>query len=407
MKKSVRFLAVFMAAVILLSSMAISSFAAASTVKSVDINIDVAPGVNMLDYDDYITINTPGVSVENSGVYVYDYYNNETIVGGEFKKCGRYNLSFCILVDSGYSWSEDMFEGVTVNGDFADFYFNDDDDSISVEYYVNLDGSVTDIDLTVDVYGEMYEWMYDRYVSFNSYGLCFNDVKFDAVNAYDAEGNEVDTFVAGDEYTIEMFFEPEYGCYFEKDEAGNFVMNSVIVNGEAVEYYIDSYNVNGYFEYIKITAHVTAKSANIIRDISIDIDENLDGVSVENIKDYVTIKTEGLDFSDSYAVDAYDYSIYEYVSVLEKGTGYYLTLYITAEEGYTLPFDECFDSITINGITDNYSSCYIFYSYEDDAYVVNLELDIDLSGSFFDQIMYLFRLILDEFRSFISELLAW
>lgn len=403
MKKFKLLLAVFMSAVILLSSMAIGSLAATSKVKSVDINVDVAPGINMSDYDEYITINTPGVSIEEDSVYVYDYcnYNYVTIVGGEFKKCGSYSLVFKLLVDSGYSWSEDMFEGAIVNGDYADCWF--DEGVLYVEYYFNFYGSVTDIDLTVDVYGEMYKSMYNRYVTFNTYGLGFNDVKFDAVNVFDAEGNEVDEFVAGEDYALEMFFEPIDECYFEKDEAGNFVMNSVTVNGKAAEYSIDSYNVNGYFEYIKITAQVTAKSANIIKDISIDIDENLAGVRVEDIKDYVTIKTEGLEFCDSYAVDAYDYSINEYVSVLEKGTGYYLNLRFVPEDGYELPFDGSFNSLTINGDDDNWSYYDVYYSHEDDAYVVNIQLEIDLTGSFFDQLMYVFRYILDSIRSLIAE----
>lgn len=407
MKKFKRFFAVFMSAVILLSSMAISSFAATSKIKSVDINVDVAPGINMSDYDEYITINTPGVSIEEDSVYVYDCYNDVTIVGGEFEKCGSYSLSFKLLVDSGYSWSKDVFEGAIVNGDYVDCWFGDDDDILYVEYYFNLYGSVTDIDLTLDVYGEMYECMYDRYIIFNSYGLCFNDVKFDAVNAYDADGNEVDEFVAGEDYTLEMFFEPENECYFEKDEAGNFVMNSVTVNGEPAEYSIDSYNVNGYFEYIKVTAQVTAKSANIIKDISFDIDENLEGVVVNDVEDYVTIKTDGLRFRDYYKAEAIDSSIYEYASVLQKGTGYYLTVYFTPEDGYFLPFDGCIDSVTINGKANEDVSCYVDYSYEEEVYIVCIEMDIDLTGTFFDQIVYCFRFILDAFRSFISELIPW
>lgn len=407
MKKFKRLLAVFMSAVILLSSMAISSLAAVSKVSSVDININVAAGINMSDYDEYITINTPGVSIEEDSVYVYDCYNDVTIVGGEFEKCGSYSLSFNLLVDSGYSWSEDMFEDVTVNGEYVYFEFSDDHKIIYVSHYIYLADSVTDIDLTVDVYGEMYEWMYDRYVSFNSYGLCFNDIKFDAVNAYDADGNEVEEFVAGEDYTLEMFFEPEYECYFEKDESGNFVMNSVTVNGKAAEYYIDSYNVNGYFEYIKITTQVTAKSAKIIKNISFDIAENLEGVTVNNVEDYITINTDGLRFRDYYKAEAIDSSIYEYASVFQKGTGYYLTVYFTPEDGYFLPFDGCIDSVTINGKANEDVSCYFDYAYEDEVYIVGVEIEVDLTGSFFDQIMYVFRFILDSIRSFIAEILPW
>ena len=204
MKKSVRILAMFMAAVVLLSSMAISSLAAASVVESVDINIDVAPGVNSSNLDEYFTINTPGVIFDASnGMKIYDDYNK--LVSGEFKKCSSYYFVFYLVPDSGYSWTEnfELFDGVTINGNYADSYYiydeYKDDYILEVNYYVEFNDSVTDIDLTLDVYGEMNKWMYNRYVIFNSYGLVFNDVKFDAVNVYDADGNDVDTFVAGED----------------------------------------------------------------------------------------------------------------------------------------------------------------------------------------------------------------
>ena len=418
MKKSVRILAMFMAAVVLLSSMAISAFAA-SAVSSVDIDIDIAPGVNATDYDEYFTINTPGVSVSDYfsdyDFIIYDDYGN--YVTDKFEIGNGYNVEFLLKVNPGYTWpsSEFEFSGVVINDEYANYYFYYDESIdatfVEVSYYTELTGPISDVDLTVDVYGEMSESMYDRYITVNSSGLYYYYGNFDAVNAYDAEGNDVESFVAGEDYTIEMFFEPRTECYFEKDESGNFVMNSVTVNGEAAEYYVGSYNVNGYYEYIKVVAKVTAKTAKFIKEVSFDIDTDLDGVKVEDWEDYITIKTEGLKFEnylDDPAVYAYN-SFDELVDTFRKGEVYELYIYFTPEEGYFFPFDEYVESVTVNG-TEYYDSYYFdYYTAADgtDIYYICFEMSVDMSGNFFDQIIYFFRTLFDIIRSFFTELFVW
>lgn len=418
MKKSVRILAMFMTAVVLLSSMAISSFAA-TAISSVDIDIDVAPGVNATDYDEYFTINTPGVRVSdyfsNYDLIISDNYGN--YVEGEFETGNGYSFEFLLALDPGYILpnSEFEFAGVVINGDYAEYnlYYDSTIDVtfIEVYYYIELSGPVSKVDLTVDVYGEMSEYMYDRYVTLNSSGLYFYYGNFEAVNAYDAEGNDVETFVAGEDYTIEMFFEPRYGCYFEKDESGNFVMDSVTVNGEAAEYYVGSYNVNGYYEYIKVVAKVTAKTAKFIKEVSFDIDTDLDGVNVEDWEDYITIKTEGLKFENYLgdpAVYAYN-SFDEPVDTFRNGEVYELYIYFTPEEGYFFPFDEYIESVTVNGTTDYDSYYFDYYTADDgtDIYYIGIVMSVDMSGNFFDQIVYFFRTLFDMIRSFFTEIFPW
>ncbi len=416
MKKVKRFLAVFMSAVILLGTMAFSSFAA-SGIQSVDISLDVAPGVDISDWEEYLTLNTSGVKVIDS----FDSYqflvfdSNYNLADGEFEIGNDYYFEFMLELEEGYRLpgSEFEFEGVTINGEGAEYYLwyedtADGNDVIYVCYYISIGGPISEIDLTVDVYGDMIKSNYYRFIKMNSNGMYFYYGNFHPINIIDSEGNSVDVFVSGETYTLEIFFEPKENCNFAKDSTGAFALESVTVNGEDAEYYIDSYTTNGYYEYVKIVTQVTAKTPSYINSIAIGIDTDLTDVSVGDWEDYVTIHTEGIVFEDYlgdpavWAVNATGDS----VETFKKGDVYNLYICFRAEDGYFFPGDETFDSLMVNGEENGnyYFSSYIASDGEE-IYYLCIENYVDLVGdSFIDQIIYFFRMLFYNISSFFSGL---
>lgn len=417
MKKVKRILAVIMSAVVLLCSMSIGSFAA-SGIQSVDISMNVGSGVDVENWQSYLTVNTSGVKVIDSEdsyrFFVFDGDYSQT--QGEFETGGEYFFEFALEVEDGYCLpdSEFEFDGVTINGESAEYYLWYEDlpngnDVIFVYYYLALVGPVSVIDLSIDVYNGMTKANYYEYIDLNSNGLYFYYGNFHPVNIIDSEGNSVDVFESGEEYTVEIFFEPKDGCYFAKDDTGAFVMDSVTVNGEDADFYIDSYTTNGYYEYIKVVAKVTAKTRNCIEKVALGIDENLVNVDVADWEDYVTIYTDGLVFEDylgdpaAWAVDSQG----NYVDTFEKGDIYTLYICFRADEGYFISqANETFDSLKING--EEYGNYYFSdYIAEDGKYIyyVCVEQTVDLVGDgFFDRLIYSIKTMLNNIRMFFEEL---
>ncbi len=414
MKKFKSFLAVFMSAVILLCVMPINSFAA-NGIQSVDLELDIAPGVNIADWEDYLTVNTTGIEIEREDDYVgfFVYDENYLSTEGEFEVGGEYYFEIYFTADKGYVFpdSEYEFDGAFVNGKEANFYFFEDESGnigLAVGYYYPLNGALPVVDLTVDLYGEWTTSMYYDYIDINNKGFYFYYGNTYPVKGYDAEGNEVDTFEAGETYTLEIFLEPREDCYFSKDDSGAYFMESVTVNGEDAEYYIGAYTTNDDYEFIKVTCQVTAKEAKFINDISINLDTDLDGVNVNDWADYITIKTDGIVFEDYlgdpavWATDRFG----NYVEKYSKGNIYSICICLRPEEGYFFPLDDVVESVTING-DSNYNYYIDSYTAEDGTEItyICIETEVDLVGDgFFDQLIYFFKTLFEDIRNFFLNL---
>ena len=406
MKKTKRFLAVLVSVFVLVSMLPFAA-SAANVISNVEIQLNIGPGVNAEDYNDYFSVNTDGFETfgEESGSEMIVFDEDGYYVYDEFEMGGTYSFAICLVTKNGYSLpgSEFEFQGVTVNGGEAEYYIESleyDDTVIEVLIVyadITIGGNISDIDLEAAVYGDMPVSEYYRYITVNSQGVDFVTNSNSPVKAFDSEGNEViGNFKTGEEYTLEIYLEPKNICTFEKNESGEFALSSVTVNGEDAVYTVDSYTTNAYYEYIKIVTTVTAKEAKYITSVEFEIKEELDGVAVENWEDYITIKTEGLRFESYlgdpavFVDDSYGYA----VDTFKDGEIYYMYVYFSAEDGYFFPYDEVLESVTVNG--EDYSDSYYFGSYtaEDGTYIYFLcvEMEVDLVGDgFFARLSYFFR----------------
>ncbi|MBO5360318.1 MAG: hypothetical protein J6B25_05680 [Clostridia bacterium] len=409
MKKFKRLLAVFMSAVILLCIMPISSFAAQG-IRAVETQLNVSPGTDINNWDEYFTVNTAGVEVASFLVFDDSYGVADEI----FEIGDDYYLEIVLCTTDGYAFpdSEFEFEGAFINGEEAQWYLISEEDGsnyIVIEYIYNLGGSISAVDLALDIYGDMAAGSFYEYITINSNGIDFYYGNYHPIKVYDAEGNDVDYFASENSYTFEIFLEPKEDCWFNKDDSGSFAMESVTVNGEAVEYYIDSYTSNGYYEYIKIVAQITAKTSNYIKDVSFDIDADLVGVDVNNWESFITIHTPGLIF-ENYLDDPAVWAVNskgDYVDTLEKGDIYTLYICFRADEGYFISqANETFDSLKING--EEYGNYYFSdYIAEDGKYIyyVCVEKMVDLVGDgFFDKLIYFFKTLFADIRDFFLSL---
>lgn len=412
MKKFRRILSVTMSVIMLLCMLSISSFAATG-VQRADLSINIEPGMSAADYESYITIETDGLEI---GYFTDDYdiivwHEDGYSYEDDFEIGCSYYIEFYLNAEDGYFIpdSEFEFEGVFVNGEAAEYVLIYDDvieeNAIGLGYYVELGGSISQVDLTVDIYDEMPAYLYDDFITSVPSGLYYYYGNFDCVNVYDSEGESVEVFEEGETYTIEMFFEPKTNCSFAKNDSGEFDLDSVTVNGEAAEYIVDSYSTNGYYEYIKVIAEVTAKSANYIKELSFDISTDLDGVSVYDWENYITINTDNvlfecyLDDPAVYASDVYGNDVEEF----RKGQSYNISIFFSTQDGYFFPFDGELDNVTINGEGDYYD--YFFGSYiapdgtERDYICVEYYVDV-IGDGFFDQIIFFFRTLFEMIRAF-------
>lgn len=403
MKKFKRTASVLLAALILLSALPLGSLAA-SVINSVELEINISDGMAIDSCKDYITVKTQGVEktevYDGNTAFVFD--DNDYLLDGKFELGKAYNFCIVLRASEGYYFPGSEFElsSVTVNGEEAEHYLESSEDgpmdTIVVYYRIELGGDIKNVELKADVYGDMYVENYYEYIDFVSGGVDFLYNGEASVIAYDAEGNRVEEkFESGKEYTLNIFLEPIYNCSFAKDEDGAYALESVIVNGEAADYVVDSYVVNTRIEFIKIEVKVTAKTPKYINSINIELDTDLDGVSVNDWEDYITIKTEGLVF-ESYLGDPAVYvqdSMGNYCDTFAAGDKYYIYMYFSPVEGYFFPDDEVLESCTVNGEeTENYF--FSGYIAEDGAeiYFIGIEMPLDLVGDgFFAKLSFFFK----------------
>lgn len=402
MKKAKRILAVILSALVLAAAMPFNAFAA-KLVDTIDLTVDVEPGVMMEYYEDYITINTTGVTfAEEAQVYVTEVYEGEYYwpYTDYFEPGCVYEIVVVLDVADGYVFAEreSLFESVTVNGEEVYFEAYIDEDGAENDLYavyatVEIDGTVNNIDLTVAPVAGYLISDYYRYVQINSLGVVFEETLDYGVIVTDAQGGDPFNYFVEEEYVLEICLTPAWGCEFAKDDAGNIQLGNVTVNGENVEYTAHIENNRGYIEYITIKLNVTPQEKTAITVIEITVAEDLKGYAVEDYDEYITIETQGVSFDiyDPYAVWAYN-SFYEEVYTFNGGDFYWLCLNFITEDGYF--FDPDGVVVVINGEEYDYVN---YYTYETEEGItveyVYTEYVTDFVGNGFDAIVAWFRSI--------------
>ncbi len=410
MKMSKRILAVILSALIV-AIVPFNAFAA-KTIDTIDLSVDIEPGTMMEDYEEYVTINTPGVIFpEDIHVFIAEIYEEEMYAPSSerYEPGCTYEIAVILDVEEGYVFAdrEDDFKSVTVNGE--DVYFEKylNEDYTETGYYavyvtVEIDGTVTEIDLSVNPVSGYIIDDYYRYVQINTLGVVFEETLDKGVNVTDALGGDPFNYFVEEEYVFEICLTPAPGCEFIKDDAGNIQLENVTVNGEAVEYTAHIEDTRGYIEYIIIRLNIIPAEKTAIHVIELTIKDDLKGYAVEDYEEYITIETQGVSFDiyDPYAVYAYDslwYDVYEF----EGGERYFLCMNFITEDGYF--FDPDGVVITING--EEYD--YVYYStYEPESGIcieyVYTEYVTDYTGNFFDRIIAWFRNIFEFFFGWMS-----
>jgi len=412
MKKTKRILAVILS-VLLMAVVPLNAFAA-KLVDTIDLTVEVEPGMMMEDYEDYVKINTPGVTFndyphvmiseivdEESFTPYYDYFEPGCV----------YEIIIILDVTDGYVFAdrEDDFKSVTVNGEdaYIEPYFNEEGvetDCYAVYATVETDGVINEIDITLNPVSGYYVDDYYRYVSINNLGVVFEETLDSGVKVTDAYGADPFDYFINEEYSFEICLTPAWGCEFSKDENGNIQLENVTVNGEDVEYTAHIQDSRGYIEYVIININATAKEETVISTIELTIDEDLKGYDVGDYEEYITIETPGVSF-DIYnpdAVSAYD-SDYDWVDTFAGGERYCLCMNFITEDGYF--FDPYRVVFIINDIEYDYS---YYSSYEPErgntVEYVYVEYTTDFTGNFFDRIIAWFR---NTFEDIMAYLFGW
>lgn len=398
---------------LIVSTVPLNAFAA-NIVDTIDLTVDIEPGMMMEDYEDYVTINTPGVTFnEEVHVFIAEIFEEEMYTpSSERFELGRvYEIAVILDVADGYVFAdrEVDFESVTVNGEEVYFeeYLNEDyteTGCYAVYTTVEMDNTVTEIDITVNpVTGYLIDDYY-RYVHINSMGVEFEETLDRGVNVTDSMGGDPFNYFVEEEYALEICLTPAYGCEFEKDDEGNILLESVKMNGKAVEYTTHIEDSRGYFEYIIINLNITPAEKEAITVIELTVEDNLKGYDVEDYESYITIETEGVTFDsyNPYAVTAYT-SFWEEIFKFGGGERYWLCMNFITEDGYYFNPDGVL--ITINGEEYSYDG---YYTYESENGItveyVYTEYMTEFTGNFFDRIIAWF---VNVFETIFNVLFGW
>ncbi len=407
MKKTKRILAVVLSFLIM-AIVPLNAFAA-NLVDTIDLTVDVKPGMMMENYEDYITINTPGVDFSDE-FYVYEIYEEEsyTPFSDYFEPGCVYELIIILSTTDGYVFAEreSLFKSVTVNGEdvYFESYEYEGADCYAIFATVEMDNEINNIDITLNpAVGYIIDDYY-RYVQINTLGVVFEETLERGVIVTDAFGGDPFDYFVEEEYMLEICLTPAQGCEFTKDDDGNIQLKNVTVNGEAVEYTAHIENDRGYIEYVIIKLNVTPVEKTVITVIELTIEDDLKGYDVEDYNEYITIETQGVNFDkyDMYAVYAYN-SDYEEVYTFDGGDYYWLVMNFITEDGYF--FDPDGVIITINGVEYNYVG-YNTYETEDGITIeyVSTPYETDFAGNFFDRIIFWFK---NSFETIIEFLFGW
>lgn len=407
MKKTKRIFAIILS-VIIMAIVPLNAFAS-NIVDSIELTVDAQPGMNLYNYEEYITINTPGLTFSDE-FYVYEIYEEESYspFTDNFEPGCVYELIIILNTTESYIFAEreSLFKSVTVNGEdvYFESYEYDGTECYAVFATVEMDNKLNEIDITVNpAVGYIIDDYY-RYVKINSIGVEFEEKLDSGVKVTDSFGGNPFNYFVEEEYILEICLTPALGCEFAKDDNGNINLDYVKVNGENVEYTAHIENNRGYIEYVIIKLNVIPEEKTVINNIELTIEEDLKGYDVEDYNEYITIETQGVNFDtyDMYGVYAYN-SDYEDVYTYEGGDYYWIVMNFVTEDGYF--FDPDGVIITINGVEYNYLGYYT-YETEDGVTVeyVSTPYETDFAGNFFDRIIFWFK---NSFETIIEFLFGW
>lgn len=423
MKKFKIGLSLLMSLVMVFSVFSFGAFAAADTeIDTIALDFNAKPGDSFEDWAEQLSINTEGVAVSETleeiglGVLVI---GEDEMFSGTYEMGETYVITICLEPEQGYSFPENAegFKSVTVNGEPAEIIVESVDvitvtvTVTAVVYELVIGGTIETVDALLNVYGDMAVSDWYRYLKVNSQGVEALNSDFDAVRAYDKNGNPViGEFVSGEEYKLEVYLSAKKNCEFKKNEAGEVALDSAKLNGSETAYTAGTYQYEGnQYEYIKFETTVTAKEPKYITSVDITLSENLEGMPIVQYKDYITINTPGLKFIDDYSsAEVYDYFGNFVYDSFEEGNIYNIFLYVTTEEGYFFPHHERLDDVKINGRQLDESEVFYYENSENGEVYMELYTQVDMVGDgiwaqivfFFQKLVYWFQNVLFDFILF-------
>lgn len=423
MKKLKIGLSLFMSLVMVFSVFSFGAFAATDTeIDTIALDFNAKPGDSFEDWAEQLSINTEGVAVSETldeiglGVLVI---GEDGMFSGTYEMGETYVITICLEPEQGYSFPENAegFKSVTVNGEPAEIIVESVDvitvtvTVTAVVFELAIGGTIETVDALLNVYGDMAVSDWYRYLKVNSQGVEALNSDFDAVRAYDKNGNPViGEFVSGEDYKLEVYLSAKKNCEFKKNEAGEAALDSAKLNGSETAYTVGTYKYEGIqYEYIKFETTVIAKEPKYITSVDITVSENLEGMPIAQWKDYVTINTPGLKFLDDYAsVEVYDYFGNFVYDSFEEGNIYNIFVYLTPEEGYLFPHHERLDDVKLNGRQLDESEVFYYENNENGEVYMELYTQVDMVGDgiwaqivfFFQKLVYWFQNVLFDFILF-------
>lgn len=270
---------------------------------------------------------------------------------------------------------------------------------------------ISEISVDINIEAGMTADDYADFVTIKTEGLEYDDDEGSSpLSVYDYETGDLVYDAMEDDvaYDVYLYLKLSDGYAFGDS------IKYVTVNGKRTDdFSLNSYETNdgdevGYVGIYLYNYKINTEpyTGEYIEKAEITIDSDLGGIFVEDYEEYIQIITDTLEFEDNYgdpAVFVYDED-YNYVyGQFKSGKTYYLSVYLTAKEGYVL-----------SGYLDSYVNGEEVYSYtgdwmpEEDIIVeyVGLEIEITVEGdrqfTIFERIANFFRNLIEAIQNFFS-----
>lgn len=299
MKKT---LSIILSFIMVFGIFGLNAFAAAETatdvpsdtvIKEIDLTFDFdIGGKNVLDYEDYTTINTPGIEFEDNydgiGVVAVPIEGVETekFIEGEV-----YNVSFYLTPKEGYVLPLGEDVKAVVNGEEYDCetYVSEQYDEEAEDYvevptchiyiavvigpkggfaYGKTSKLIKEISIDIAPVAGMTVADWEEYIKINTPNLGFDDENgYPGAFVYNEDFAQLPNdyiFVAGERYYIEAQLKPEMGYCFPFNG-----LDKVTVNGEeTIDYYVDSYYNDDYIfiDFVSVSGSEVATGENTFFD---------------------------------------------------------------------------------------------------------------------------------------------
>ena len=268
MKKSNKVISLFIVLTVAFSMLAMTANAATSYICQLDLELNIADGTVLGDWNEYITIKTDNVVCDDfngnpcvDAMCTEDYVHvmpTESFEGGK-----TYDIRMFFTVEDGYCFADTMSK-VTVNGVTVDpdnysvgyeYSYTTDEDyqylAIMIESF-KVETELTEIEeleLEVNITDGTVLGDWNEYITIQTDNVVCDD--FNGNPCVDAMCTEdyvhimpTESFESGKTYDIRMFFAVEEGYCFAEN------MKKVTINGETVD--ADDYSVG--YEYVNGTS---------------------------------------------------------------------------------------------------------------------------------------------------------